>query len=338
MTSRLKNRYGRAALLRSRGNFQPCEKAAEHRRPTGCFIRRCRPLLGTFVEITAAGADESCLHTAINAAFAVIEKIQKLMSAHDTGSELSRLNREAAARPVAVSRELFLVLRRADRLAAESGGAFDPTIAPVLARWGFLPRRLHPNSDRAGSPLPAARNSNGAHGVARPTRAGKQFGDWRDVRLLPGRKVRFLQPLALDLGGIAKGFAVDRAIERLRKHCLSAAMVNAGGDLRAFGARSSAVHLRHPANPQTFADKIPVCNAALATSSPCFTERTWRGRRVSHLVDTLRQTAVTGAISVSVRAKECWLADALTKVVLNAPQLARKLLARHHAEAFVLTI
>ena len=89
-------------------------------------IRRCRPLLGTFVEITAADADENRLYTAINAAFDAIEKIQKLMSAHDTDSELSSLNREAAVRPVAVSRELFLVLRRADRLAAESGGAFDP--------------------------------------------------------------------------------------------------------------------------------------------------------------------------------------------------------------------
>ena len=59
-------------------------------------VRRCRPLLGTFVEITASGADENELNTAINAAFAVIEKIQNLMSAHDADSELSLLNREAA--------------------------------------------------------------------------------------------------------------------------------------------------------------------------------------------------------------------------------------------------
>jgi thiamine biosynthesis lipoprotein ApbE len=59
--------------------------------------------------------------------------------------------------------------------------------------------------------------------------------------------------------------------------------------------------------------------------------------RVSHLVDTIRQRAITGAISVSVRAQECWLADALTKVVLNAPRLARTVLARHRAEAFVVT-
>jgi thiamine biosynthesis lipoprotein len=301
-------------------------------------VRRCRPLLGTFVEITAAGAHENRLNTAINLAFAAIETIQQRMSAHDAHSELSRLNRDAASRPVAVSRELFLVLRRADKLAAESGGAFDPTVAPVLARWGFLPRRLHPNSGRAGSPLPAANDSNGAHGAACPARAGKNPGTWRDVRLSHGRKVRFLRPLTLDLGGIAKGFAVDKAIQVLQRRGVAAAVVNAGGDLRVIGAQPTWIHLRHPAIPRMLAHKIPIRDAALATSSPCFTERTWRGRRVSHLVNSLRRTAVTGAVSVTVLTRECWLADALTKVVLNAPRLARKVLALHHAEAFVLTI
>src|SRR5207302_5110801 len=112
---------------------------------------------------------------------AAIERIQMLMSAHDPASELSLLNREAACRTVTVSEEMFAVLRRADRLAAESNGAFDYTIAPVLARWGFLPAALK----------------------------RKRPGNWRQVLLLPGRKVHFVQPLALDLGGIAKGFAVD---------------------------------------------------------------------------------------------------------------------------------
>ena len=274
-------------------------------------LRRCRPLLGTFVEITATGPDERRLHPAINAAFAVIEKIQKLMSAHDANSELSRLNREAASYPVVVSRETFEVLRRADKLAAESQGAFDPTIAPVLASWRILPARLE----------------------------RKRCGTWRDVRLLRGRKVYFRQPLALDLGGIAKGYAVDRAIEKLRESGVSEATVNAGGDLRAFGAQPFWVHLRHPANPQMLAHKIPIQNAALATSSPCFTERTWRGRRVSHLVNSLRRTAVTGAVSVTVRTRECWLADALTKVVLNAPHNhAEAMLERHRAQATVLKV
>ncbi len=278
-------------------------------------IRRCRPLLGTFVEICVSGQAEGDFNGAINAAFATIERIQERMSAHDAESELSRLNREAALRPVTVSRETFEVLRRADKLAAESGGAFDYTVAPLLARWNFLPASL--KREKAGS--------------------------WRDVLLAHGRTVSFLQPLALDLGGIAKGYAVDKAIKTLRRRGVSAAVVNAGGDLRVFGEQPSTVHVRHPADPQTFAHKVSICDAALATSAPRFTERIWRGAaggpplRVSHLVDPLRQGAVTGVVSVTVRAHECWLADALTKVVLNAPCLARKLLGKHCAEAFVLT-
>lgn len=272
-------------------------------------IRRCRPLLGTFVEITANGLDEVRLQVAVNTAFAAIERIQNLLSVHDAASELSLLNREAAKRPVIVSPETFTILRRANKLAAESNGAFDYTIAPVLAEWGLLPSAL----------------------------GRKKFGSWRQVLLLRGRKVYFLQPLALDLGGIAKGFAVDRAIDVLRKQDVTAAVVNACGDLRAFGSRRSFVHLRHPQNPQLFTNKIEVSDSALATSSPCFTEKTWRGRRVSHLVNSLKQTAITGAVSVSVRARECWLADALTKVVLNSPELAKTLLMKYRARAFLLT-
>jgi len=272
-------------------------------------MQRCRPLLGTFVEITARASDESKLHAAVNGAFAAVEGIQHLMSVHDPDSELSRLNRFAELRPITVSHETFAVLRRAHAMAVESDGAFDYTVAPTLAQWGLLPARLY----------------------------RKCPGGWRDVRMLPGRKVRFLRPLALDLGGIAKGFAVDRAIDALRRGGATAAVVNAGGDLRVFGAQSSRILLRHPARPQTFATSLRIERAALATSSPCFTEQAWRGRRVSHLVDPINGSAITGDVSVSVRARECWLADALTKVVLNAPCRAKRLLARYEAEAFVVT-
>jgi thiamine biosynthesis lipoprotein ApbE len=80
-----------------------------------------------------------------------------------------------------------------------------------------------------------------------------------------------------------------------------------------------------------------ISNRAVATSSPCFSGRQWQGRTVSHLVAPGRNRAVTGDISVSVLAGECWLADALTKVVLNAPARAERLLEQHRAEAYILT-
>jgi thiamine biosynthesis lipoprotein len=272
-------------------------------------IRRCRPLLGTFVEITASGLEQDGLQVAVNSAFGAIERIQTLLSAHDPDSELSRLNREALLRPVRVCSITLAVLRRALQLAFESAGAFDPTVAPMLARWGLLPAEL-----RRKSP-----------------------GNWRDVLILRNRNVRFLRPLALDLGGIAKGFAVDTAIKDLKRSGVKSAVVNAGGDLRSFGEHSATIFLRHPARPQLLADTLELRDCALATSSPCFTQKQWKGKIVSHLVNPIVLRAVIGATSVSVCAKECWLADALTKVVLAAPHRAQKLLAKYGAEAFVLT-
>jgi len=272
-------------------------------------VRRCRPLLGTFVEIAAAGLDDAALACAVDKAFAAIGRIGSLMSVHDEASELSRVNAGAFLRPAKVSEETFHVLERGLDIARASEGAFDFTIAPILAGWGLLPAHLRRRS----------------------------HGNWRDVVLQRGQRVRFARPLAIDLGGIAKGFAVDAAIASLRASKVSFALVNAGGDLRVFGSDESRIHLRHPVSAQPIANPISLRNAALATSSPCFTRQPWRGRIISHLINTRERHAITKSLSVSVRANECWLADALTKVVLNAPALAERILEQHHSEAFVLT-
>ena len=271
-------------------------------------VRRCQPLLGTFVEVTAGGASEPRLGAAVDAAFAAVAAVHQLLSAHDPRSELSEVNRRAHRRPVPVSATTFLVLTRARALAEASDGAFDFTVGGILARWGLRPACL--------------RRSPG--------------GDWQDVELLAGRRVRFRRPVALDLGGIAKGFAVDEAIQALQDHGVRAGVVNAGGDLRAFGEEPIVVYLRHPAAPAQPVRPIRLTNAALATSSPCFTRRRWRGQTISHLVRRDHQRAITRAISVSVQARECWLADALTKVVLNATAEADALLAAHRATAHIL--
>ena len=104
---------------------------------------RCRPLLGTFVELKASGLNDNALTRAVEKAFAHIERIQSLMSVHDDATELSLVNTEAFLRPVKVSDETFAVLERGLDIARVSGGAFDFTIAPVLAHWGLLPATLH---------------------------------------------------------------------------------------------------------------------------------------------------------------------------------------------------
>src|SRR5215831_4299546 len=102
-------------------------------------LRRARPLLGTFVEIAASGAASADMEDAVEAAFAAVARVHRLMSFHDPGSDVSRLNREAKAGAVAVDPWTFEVLEIAQDLHRRSGGAFDIAVAPLLQYLGLLP-------------------------------------------------------------------------------------------------------------------------------------------------------------------------------------------------------
>jgi len=263
-------------------------------------VRRARPLLGTLVEITAGAATRERAMSAIDHAFASIERVQRLMSFHDSQSDVSRINRRACRVAVRVHPWTWRVLCAAQQLARASGGAFDVTIGRQLVRWGYLPKN--------GPLLP----------VGFP-------GDWRDVRLLSGQRVRLTRSLLIDLGGIAKGFAVDCAVTALRKHGCTSGLVNAGGDLRAFGTLARIVHLRHPASPRNLVPAFELTSGAIATSADYFSRKSWGGRSVAPLA-ARQGSARTGSASVTVEARTCMLADALTKVcLLQGPGAVRRL-------------
>jgi len=276
--------------------------------PAPVNLRRARPLLGTLVEIQASGDTHERLTHAIDRAFSAIARVQQLMSYHDPQSDVSRLNRFAVHRPVKVSDWTWTVLRRARTLSRRSGGSFDITIAPRLIQWGLLP----------------------GNGLVIPS-----GGNWHAIQLLAGRRVRFMSPLALDLGGIAKGYAVDRAVAVLRSAGVSSALVNAGGDLRCYGSIAYPVQVRHPTRPGHYLPLAPLSNLALATSALTFTSRRWRGNTVGALIDARTGRACGRGLSISVRAPSAWLADALTKVVAADPAGAEPLLLRYGAEAMI---
>jgi thiamine biosynthesis lipoprotein len=272
-------------------------------------VRRARPLLGTFVEIATGGLPADAAHRAIDAAFAAIEEVQRRMSFHDPESMLSRLNREAAHRPAEVDAWTFTVLRAAERLYRVSDGVFDVTIAPRLQRLGFLP-------------------GNGAR-VPRNTPPVS----FADVELLPERRVHFRRAgVCLDLGGIAKGFAADRAVATLRRAGVLHGVVNAGGDLRAFGDTQS-VTIRHPDQPQAVWRTLPLANAAIATSAHYFAG-SWKPElTLAPIVEPSTGKQVTEVRSVSVRAHTAMLADALTKVVMLRAEAALPVLNHFRADA-----
>ena len=260
-------------------------------------MRRCRPLLGTFVELEC---DEAAV---ADAAFAAIEQVHCLMSAHDPNSELSQINRSAHRALVEVSEPTAEVLRRATRWASLGEGAFDVVRAgrEAVAR-GALP--LHPGQPR---PDPAA--------------------GWSALHL-KGRAVTLDRPACVDLGGIAKGYAVDLAIEAMRRAGATRGLVNAGGDLRGFGKGPWSVAVADPLTRQPLV-MIALDNQALATSAGLPCERV--GLDFAHLPRSRQRW-----LSVTVRATNACDADALTKIVWAMGEEAEGLLLDHGAEAFAI--
>lgn len=262
-------------------------------------IARARPWLGTVVEVRVGGLAPARALAAIEAAFAEVAGVHRLMSFHDAGSDLSRLHRAGARAIVRVDARTWDVLGAACGIAEESDGRFDPTIAPRLVERGLLPRPV-------------------AHGRV-PAR-----GTWRDIELLPGHRVRLRRPLWIDLGGIAKGHAVDRALARLRASGASTASVNAGGDLARFGATPQLIALRH--GDAGDAPSIELGDAALATSVVA-------PRAQAAHVNPRDGRTPRARRAVSVLAGNCMIADALTKVVLADVRAGERLLRRHRASA-----
>jgi FAD:protein FMN transferase len=173
--------------------------------------------------------------------------------------------------------------------------------------------------------LQFARMSEGAFDPCVPDK----HATWRDVTLSDQGHVRYSRPLRLDLSGIAKGFAVDSAVEALQKLEIDEILVNAGGDLRTAGRHPHRIVLRDPAAPSRMAHTLLLRQAALATSAAYFSG--------SALIDGRSREPYAGENSVSVRAATCMAADALTKIVLFAdPATAERCLAKFDARTYIL--
>jgi len=247
---------------------------------------------------------------AITKAFDAIAEVHALMSYQDPDSELSHINQFGFDAPIAVHAHTWQVLNAARELSEASAGLFDITIAPTLTRLGFLPR--HTSFPRAS-----------------------RHGDWRHIALLPGQRVQLLRHLRLDLSGIAKGYAVDLAIQALQSAGMKAGRVNAGGDLRVFGTSAQTIHVRAPNAPTQTMPLLQLSEGAAATSAAYFAQRRHAQRMVTPLIHPHTRTASSSERSVTVVAPNCMHADALTKVVQADPTQAANILERYQARALI---
>jgi FAD:protein FMN transferase len=278
-------------------------------------VRRARPLLGTFVEIEAAGHAESEINGAIDGAFETIQNVHRLMSFHDPDSDVSRLNREAFERPIKVHALTFRVLEAAVEMHRRSNGIFDVAVAPALQALGLLPQ------------------------ANEKTSADAETQAFDAIELADGNTVRFRRPdVRIDLGGIAKGFAVDRALESLqRSGVLSCGLVNAGGDIAVFGNEAELVHIRHPRDPSRLICSVQLTNEAMASSACRFDPFNSADRSACAIIDPRSGNPANVIDGASVRAASCMVADALTKIVMIAGTDATALLELYNASALLIS-
>ncbi len=224
------------------------------------------------------------------APFAMVAKVHHLMSLQRADSELSRLNRAPLGHWIDIAAETGEVLLFSQNLAQQSKLAFNPTF-------------------RTGA------NACSAYQV-----------EARDAAF----RARRIEPCVIDLSGVAKGYAVDRALELLLDAGALEVLVNAGGDMRHAGRRAQRIALRDAADPYAHAGVVTLCTRALASS----TSRMLDGDGVSHeagVVDGAGRVLPAGR-GASVMAATAMLADALAKVVLVDEQAAETLLLQHDAQ------
>ena len=271
-------------------------------------MRRARPLLGTYVEIEASGAASPVLERAVSAAFEAVTRVHRLMSFHEASSDVSRLNRRAACELVSVDRWTATVLRQARRLFEATNGLFDCAIGHELMQRGLLPSQ---DLDHVVS------------------------GSFSAVQFLPDDRVGFSAGIAIDLGGIAKGFAVDRAIASLRGHGVREAVVNAGGDMRVMGDTARPIYVRCPTDDHCLVPAGLLRNGAVATSSAKATVARDPARLGGHLASDRSGATGIDRDAYSVVAPNCLLADALTKVLVQAGDVEADYFRHFSAWAFI---
>lgn len=265
--------------------------------------RRARPLLGTRVEVAILCDGETAFLHASTLAFARLDHYQAAMSFHEAASDVRAIAGAPAGTTLQVSAETWAVIAAAQAFEAESGGIFNVAVAPALVARGHLP------SPTVGEPsVPTAISA----------RTALQLG--------AGCRITVMQPVWIDLGGIAKGAAVDAALAAIRETGAAAAVVNAGGDIAMYGDEAQPITVRGPDGIRVPAGTL--AEGAIATSGPFGTPGD------STLVLRPGDPATWADRAVSVVAPSCQTADALTKVVTALGHGAAPLLAAHHAVGF----
>jgi len=264
------------------------------------LFRRRVPVMGTIADVAVVLDDPRAAQASIDAAMRELRLVDRTMSRFRADSDVGRVNRAAgAAEPISVTDATGRVVEAAIRWARASDGAFDPCLGRATDLWDVTRRTVPP---RAAD----------VHRLA-----GRTLWTSIEMDRFRGRPtVRLADPdAALDLGGIAKGYGVDRAVVALRERGIRDAFVNVGGDLYALGASEDGdawrVGVRSPVDPTRILQRLEIRDEAVATSGDYVQGFDHAGRRYHHLLDPRTgEPRRTQRHSLTVRAADCLTADA----------------------------
>jgi thiamine biosynthesis lipoprotein len=263
------------------------------------WLYREEAIMGTRCAVELWATDHARGEAAMESVFADMRRIDVLMSTYKPDSEVSRVNARAATAPVAISVELFNLLQTAQEYSRLSNGVFDITYASVGYLYDYR-NHVHPNGQAIAAALPSV--------------------DYRQLKFDPvAHTVAFGKPgMRIDLGGIAKGYSVDRGIDLLKAQGIDRAMVNAGGDTRVMGDRFGKpwmIGIRHPDRKDEYVLRVPLEDAAFSTSGDY--ERFFEegGVRYHHILDPKTGLSPHGVRSVTIIASNATRTDGLSKTV-----------------------
>ncbi|MFH1778702.1 MAG: FAD:protein FMN transferase [Candidatus Omnitrophota bacterium] len=262
--------------------------------------------MGTNVTISVydLNISRSAIKKAVDEAFNEAKRIDMLMSNYRESSDISKINKLKAGEDIKVSEETMEVLRRSQEISALSKGAFDITVLPLMELWGF-----YSNSSIDNGPT---------HDEL--AKVLKRIGR-KKITLRPKNYVtKNVDGVKIDLGGIAKGYAVDRAIGRLKSCGIKSALVEAGGDLYCLGIKPDKnlwrIAIQHPRKKKKVIAVLEVTDCAVATSGDYENYNIIRGKRYSHIIDPRTgYPKVDVPASVTIVAKDTTTADGLATAI-----------------------
>jgi FAD:protein FMN transferase len=295
--------------------------SAIRRRVTdGVVVRRTMPVMGTIAEIVVVHPDPRRAEAAIDAAMARLQWVERTMTRFTPTSDIGRANLMAARDAVSVTPETALVVEEGLRWAESTDGSYDPAVGRVVEAWDVTHRHEPPPAEQL----------NGL--------AGERLYRFVEVETRGAGRTPVLRfhdaRVQIDLGSIAKGYGIDRAVAALRRFGVEKAVVDVGGDLYALGTGADdepwRIGIRDPRDERGLAAMLDVSDAAIGTSGTYMQYFQYRGTRYHHLMDPdLAAPRRTPVLSQTVKADLCMHADvAATSLYGKDPSFAVRVLAR----------